>query len=280
MVRPVQLTPLRDILIQYDLISNKSLGQHFLLDQNLTNRIAKVAGDSKTKLSNFTVVEIGAGPGGLTRSILEHNPKHLFAIERDTRCVEILNKLRDFYPKQLTIIPGNALNSSGTNLGQMPRRIIANLPYNISTILLITWLKRIDDINQMTLMFQKEVADRIIAKPSTKAYGRLSVITQWLCEAKLEFHINKRAFMPPPKVRSSLVTLKPRPTPLHPAQFKNMEIVTSAAFGQRRKMLRSSLKSLDIDFESIGIDQKARAENLTIEEFSLLAQVLKERSFD
>jgi 16S rRNA (adenine1518-N6/adenine1519-N6)-dimethyltransferase len=272
-----QLPPLRDVIARFDLGAKKSLGQHFLLDQNLTDKIARAAGKTDGTLSDYTVIEVGPGPGGLTRSILAHSPKHLFAIERDRRCIEALEELRQLYDGQFSIESANAMKTDISILGDAPRRIVANLPYNISTALLINWLRQIDAIDQMTLMFQKEVVDRIIAEPSSKAYGRLSVITQWLCETKFEFHVDKRAFTPPPKVMSSVLTLKPRSAPLHAAQFEDMEKVTAAAFGQRRKMLRSSLKPLDIDIEALGIDPTARAETLSIEEFCLLAKAIEGR---
>ena len=226
------------------------------------------------------MIEIGPGPGGLTRSILALNPKHLYVIELDLQCLDILKELKETYVNQLTIIADNALNVKESTLGNIPRIIISNLPYNISTLLLLKWLKGINKFHQMTLMFQKEVVDRIIAQPSTKSYGRLSVISQWLCKPKFEFHVNRRAFVPEPKVNSSLVTLTPYPKPLYPAEFKFMEMVTAKAFGQRRKMLRSSLKSLNINLLPLGIDPKARAENLTLEEYCLLAESLKELHYN
>ena len=280
MIRKHKTQPLREIFNNSNLNAKKSLGQHFLLDQNLTDRIARVASDNTNDLLEFTVIEIGPGPGGLTRSLLNHKPKQLYVIERDPRYTEFLKQLPQAHTNELIIILGDALKFNISNLGKAPRRIIANLPYNISTALLIKWLRQIKYIDQMTLMFQTEVVDRIIAKPSSKSYGRLSVITQWLCEPKLEFNIDRRAFVPPPKVDSSLLTLKPRPFPLHPAQFEYLEKITAIAFGQRRKMLRSSLKPLDIDISALGIDQTARPENLLIEEFCLLAQVIEKRSLD
>jgi len=268
-----QLPPLRDIIARYDLGAKKSLGQHFLLDQNLTDRIARAAGE----LNDVNVIEIGPGPGGLTRSLLAANPLQLFAIERDQRCIEALGELKSFFPNNLTIVSADALKIDISTLGEPPRRIVANLPYNISTALLINWLKQLDHVDQMTLMFQKEVVERIIAAPSSKAYGRLSVITQWLCETKFEFNVDKRAFTPPPKIMSSVLTLRPRAEPLYAARFEDLETVTAAAFGQRRKMLRSSLKSLDIDIAALGIDPTTRAENLTIEEFCRLAKAVEER---
>jgi 16S rRNA (adenine1518-N6/adenine1519-N6)-dimethyltransferase len=281
MTKPKEVKPLRGILKHLNFNAKKSFGQHFLFDQNLTDKIAQVAiDDKKDGLSNFTVIEIGPGPGGLTQSILREKPKQLYVIERDLRYLEPLTQLRQIHANKLIIIIGDAMTFSISNFGHAPRRIIANLPYNISTALLIQWLKQINNIDQMTLMFQTEVVKRITAQPSCKSYGRLSVITQWLCKPTLEFHIDKRAFVPAPKVGSSLVTLKARPSPLHPAQFEYLEKITALAFGQRRKMLRSSLRTLDIDIPSLGIDQTARPENLSIEEFCLLAQVIEQRSLN
>jgi 16S rRNA (adenine1518-N6/adenine1519-N6)-dimethyltransferase len=281
MTRRKKKKPLGEALNHLNVNAKKSLGQHFLYDQNLTNKIARAAiDDKKNGLSNFTVIEIGPGPGGLTQSILKETPKKLYVIERDLRYLESLTQLRQIYTNKLIVVIGDAMTFNVSRFGNAPRRIIANLPYNISTALLIQWLKQITYIDQMTLMFQTEVVDRIIAQPSCKAYGRLSVITQWLCKPTLEFHIDKRAFVPPPKVGSSLLTLKARPSPLHPAQFEYLEKITAITFGQRRKMLRSSLKILDIDITSLGIDETARPENLTIEEFCLLAQVIEQRSLD
>jgi len=265
---------MKDTRKTLNLNAKKSLGQHFLLDQNLTDKIAKAAIDPLSNLSDHTIIEIGPGHGVLTRSILKHKPKHLYIIERDERFLGGLEELYQLNTDKLTIIIDDALKLSISNIGKSPRRVIANLPYNISTTLLINWLRQVENIEQMTLMFQREVADRIIAQPSSKAYGRISVITQWLCESKLEFHIDKRAFTPSPKVNSSLVTLKPRENRLYPAKFENLEKLTAVAFGHRRKMLRSSLKSLDIDIAGLGIDPRARAENLSIEEFCLLSQFI------
>lgn len=277
MVKQAKLPPMRGNFSMSNISSRKSLGQHFLLDQNLTDKIVRAATINITDFSDITIIEIGPGLGGLTKSLLKLRPKHLYAIERDKRCVKIIKKLEKNYTNRLTTISGDALKFSIRNLGQMPRRIVANLPYNISTPLLVNWLRQIKHIEQMTLMFQKEVADRIIAQPSNKEYGRLSIITQWLCKTKLEFHIDRRAFVPPPKVDSSLVTLEPYPHPLYPAKFEFLEEITAITFGQRRKMLRSSLKSIDIDIKALGIDATARPENLSIEEFCLLAQALERR---
>lgn len=272
------LIPLRDVINQYGLTAKKSLGQHFLLDKNLNDRIVRTALGRNLDLSNYTIIEIGPGPGGLTRSILDNNPRELIAIEKDTRCIRAIEDLRAVYKNKIVIKPSNALHIDLTKLGTKPIQLIANLPYNIGAPLLIKCLKQASHIDQMTLMFQKEVVDRLIAKPSSKAYGRLSVITQWLCHTKHEFDISSRAFTPPPNVTSSLITLTPRPNLKLTIKFENMEKVTAAAFGQRRKMLRTSLKSLDIDMKSLGINPELRAENLTVEEYISIAQAFEERS--
>ncbi|MAV87948.1 MAG: 16S rRNA (adenine(1518)-N(6)/adenine(1519)-N(6))-dimethyltransferase [Rhodospirillaceae bacterium] len=277
MERLDKLIPLRDVINRYGLTAKKSLGQHFLLDRNLNDRIVNRALGKNVDLSNYTIIEIGPGPGGLTRSILECNPRELIAIEKDTRCIKAISDLKAEYKNKLVIKQSNALNINLSELGTKPIQIIANLPYNIGAPLLIKWLKQAHHINQMTLMFQKEVVDRLIAKPSSKAYGRLSVITQWLCHTKFEFDINSRAFTPPPNVTSSLITLKPRPNITSKPKFENMEKVTAAAFGQRRKMLRTSLKSLDINMIALGINPKLRAENLTVEEYVSLANAIEEK---
>ena len=248
--------------------ARKSLGQHFLLDANLTARIARAAGD----LEHSDVIEVGPGPGGLTRALLARGAKHVFAIERDARCVAALHDLATAFPGRLEVIEGDALKVDATSLGARPRRIVANLPYNIATVLLIGWLKDAPAFDGMTLMFQTEVAERITAKPGTKAYGRLSVMAQWLCQARIEFNIDRRAFTPPPKVASSVVTLTPRPAPLAPATWTELEAVTAAAFNQRRKMLRSSLRAFGFDFASLGIASDARAEELSVEQFCALAR--------
>ncbi len=265
-----QLPPLRDVIKRFGLDARKKLGQHFLLDLNLTARIARAAGD----LKSGTVIEVGPGPGGLTRALLEAGCPRVIAIERDPRCVEALAELGAAYPGRLEIMEADALAIDIAGLGMRPRRIVANLPYNVATPLLIGWLRQISEIDGLTLMFQKEVADRLTAEPNCKAYGRLSVITQWLCDVRPEFDVARTAFTPPPKVDSSVVTLTPRPEPLGAARMKTLEQVTATAFGQRRKMLRASLKPLGIDLESLGIDPTARAETLTPEQFSAIARAL------
>jgi 16S rRNA (adenine1518-N6/adenine1519-N6)-dimethyltransferase len=203
----MNLPPLRDIIAQHDLRAEKSLGQNFLLDLNLTAKIARGAGD----LAGKTVIEIGPGPGGLTRALLDSDAAQVIAVEFDPRAVAALASLRDAYPDRLTILQADALKIDCATLGDAPRAIVANLPYNIATPLLIGWLKRIDAFDSLTLMFQREVAERIVARPGSKAYGRLAVMTGWLCDAKILFDISPQAFTPPPKVTSSVVHLSPLP---------------------------------------------------------------------
>ena len=274
------LPPLRDVIARHGLLANKGLGQHFLLDLNLTAKIARAAGD----LTHGTTIEVGPGPGGLTRALLDAGAQ-VTAIEKDKRCGAILAEIADAYPGQLTVIDGDALEIDPAALGQAPRRIVANLPYNVGTELLLHWLARIDAFESLTLMFQTEVAARLAAPPGTKAYGRLSVLTQWLCEVELLFHINPRAFTPPPQVQSSVVHLIPRAEPLAPARRETLERVTQAAFGQRRKMLRQSLMSLvagtafrdgDALARAAGVEPTARAETLSVEQFCALARVVDE----
>lgn len=270
-----ELPPLRDVIAAHGLAARKSLGQHFLLDLNLTGRIARAAGN----LAIGTTIEIGPGPGGLTRALLDGGARRVIAVERDDRAILIQQEIAAAYPGRLEIIAGDALEVDCATLGEAPRRIVANLPYNISTVLLLQWLKDIQAFESLTLMFQKEVVDRLAAEPRSPDYGRLSVITQWLCEVRPLFNIDKRAFTPPPNVTSTVVKLVPRPQPLAPARLSTLERVTAAAFGQRRKMVRSSLKSLG-DVEALlaatGILPTARAEELPVEAFCALARALDE----
>lgn len=266
------LPPLREVIRRHGLDARKGLGQHFLLDLNLTARIARAAGD----LAGASVIEVGPGPGGLTRALLETPATRIIAIERDPRCVDALADLVAAHPGRLEVVAADALEVDIKTLAPAPRRIVANLPYNVAVPLLIGWLADIDAIDGMTLMFQKEVADRLTAVPRSKAYGRLSVIAQWLCEVKPLFNIDKRAFTPPPKVTSTVVAFTPRPVPVAPAERRCLEAVTQAAFGQRRKMLRSSLKGLGLDPAAVGIEPTARAEELSVEEFCRLARALAE----
>ena len=262
------LPPLREVIRSHDLSAVKSLGQHFLLDTNLIDRIARVAGP----LDGINVIEVGPGPGGLTRALLAHRAAHVTAIEKDARCVAALNDLMQASGGRLNVISGDALKLDVATLTPMPRRIVANLPYNISTVLLLQWLAQIQDFDRIVVMLQKEVAERLVAKPSTKAYGRLSVATQWRCDVRIEFNVDPQAFTPPPKVVSSIVTLTPRLAPLAPAEWRWLEAVTAAAFNQRRKMLRSALKSWAFDFDTLGINPEARAEELSVEQFCALAR--------
>jgi len=272
------LPPLREVIARHGLGARKALGQHFLLDLNLTGRIARAAPD----LSQGTVIEVGPGPGGLTRALLAEGASHLVAIEKDRRCLDALAEIAAAWPGRLQIVEGDALQQDIAALGPAPRQIVSNLPYNISTALLVDWLATVardpGALSAMTLMFQKEVAERLVAAPRSGAYGRLSVLTQWLCAPRLLFDIPPRAFTPPPKVVSTVVAVTPRAEPLAPASLAVLERVTAAAFGQRRKMLRQSLKSLGGDtaalFEATGIAPTARAEELAVEDFCALARAV------
>jgi 16S rRNA (adenine1518-N6/adenine1519-N6)-dimethyltransferase len=271
------LPPLRDVIAAHGLRAIKGLGQHFLLDLNLTARIARTAGP----LEGTAVIEVGPGPGGLTRALLAAGAPHVLAIERDERCIAALGDLAQAYPDRLRIFPGDALETDDVALvrgsgWQGPIRVVANLPYNIATALILRWLERPRDLAGLTVLIQKEVAERLTAAPRTKAYGRLSVLIQWLCEVRTEFDIPARAFTPPPKVVSTVVNLTPRGEPLAPAKREDLEAVTRAAFGQRRKMLRASLKALGVDplplLEQAGVTPTARAEELDVATFCALAR--------
>jgi 16S rRNA (adenine1518-N6/adenine1519-N6)-dimethyltransferase len=267
------LPPLREVIARHGIAARRSLGQNFILDLNLTRRIARAAGS----LRETTAIEIGAGPGGLTRALLEEGAARIVAIERDPRCLAALRELAALYPGRLELVDGDALTLDPVELSTPPRRIVANLPYNIAVPLLLRWLDRIAEYESLTLMFQREVAERLVAAPRSTAYGRLSVIVQWLCEPKIVFDLPARAFVPPPKVTSSVVSLRPRPAPIAAAPKAALERVTAAAFGQRRKMLRASLKTLGVSPEPLlaaaGIAPTARAEELSVAEFCALARV-------
>ena len=271
---PPNLPPLRDVIRDFGLGARKSLGQHFLLDSNLTGRIARAA----APLDGVNVIEVGPGPGGLTRALLASDADAVWAVEKDRRCVEALTMLQDAYPGRLHILEADALETDLAALTPAPRAIVANLPYNISTVLLLQWLRQAGQFTRMVLMFQKEVADRLTAAPGSKAYGRLSVVTQWRAQVRPLFNVSKEAFTPPPKVASTVVEVIPRAEPLAPAVMTDLEQVTQAAFGQRRKMLRSSLKGLGLDPTLVGINPEARAEDLSVEEFCALARQLAERN--
>jgi 16S rRNA (adenine1518-N6/adenine1519-N6)-dimethyltransferase len=249
------------------------LGQNFILDLNLTRRIARAAG----QLDAVSVVEIGPGPGGLTRALLECGARHVTAIERDARCIAALAALSGAYPGRLSVIEGDALALDPAVLVTAPRKIVANLPYNIATPLLILWLKRMADYESLTLLFQKEVAQRLTARPRSPEYGRLTIVAQWLATVRPMFDIPGSAFVPSPKVTSTLVQLTPRPAPLGNCHFADLERVTAAAFGQRRKMLRASLRTLGDSaalLDAAGVPPTARAEELAVEEFCALARAL------
>ena len=265
---PDGLPPLRDVIGRLGLRAKRSFGQNFLLDLNLTQRIAGAAGD----LSGVNVIEIGPGPGGLTRALLLQGARQVYTIERDFRCIDAINEIAAHYPGRVHIIEADALTINLSDVCEGPRKIVANLPYNVATPLLISWLKNLSDVEGMTLMFQREVADRLTAQPRTKAYGRLSVMSQWLCHVRHDFNIAKEAFTPPPKVTSTVVTLTPRAEPLAEATWESLEKVTAAAFNQRRKMLRASLKAYNFDFEALGLKETARAEELSVEDFCKLAR--------
>ena len=267
------LPPLREVIARHGLMARKSLGQHFLLDLNLTRRIARAAGD----LGRGVTIEIGPGPGGLTRALLAEGAARVIAIERDQRCLPALAEIAAVYPDRLEVVEADALEADVARLGEAPRRIVANLPYNVATPLLLGWLRRATAFESITVMVQKEVADRVAAAPGDADYGRLAIVTQWLCVAKPQFNVAREAFTPPPNVASTVIRLDPRPAPLAPARMETLERVTAAAFGQRRKMLRASLKQLGDAARllgSAGIDGTRRAEELTVEEFCALARAV------
>jgi 16S rRNA (adenine1518-N6/adenine1519-N6)-dimethyltransferase len=274
------LPPLREVIRRHGLSAKKSLGQNFLLDLNLTGRIARAAGP----LEGVRVVEIGPGPGGLTRALLAHGAQRVIAIERDERAIAALEEIATCYPGGLDVVVGDALDCDPRALlGGEPARVVANLPYNIATALLVRWLTFEPWppwYDRLVLMFQREVAERITAAPGSKTYGRLSVLAGWRTQARMLFDIAPSAFVPPPKVTSSLVELVPRREPLA-CDPRALQRVTEAAFGQRRKMLRQSLKSLGGDplalLAEVGIAPTARAEEIPVEGFVALARAFAER---
>ncbi|MGC1465577.1 MAG: 16S rRNA (adenine(1518)-N(6)/adenine(1519)-N(6))-dimethyltransferase RsmA [Pseudolabrys sp.] len=271
------LPPLRDVIRRHGLAARKSLGQNFLLDLNLTARIARAA----EPFGNTTVIEIGPGPGGLTRALLALGAKRVIAVERDDRAVGALQEIAAHYPGRLDVVGGDALEfDAPAYLGSDRAKVVANLPYNIATALLVDWLTTEPWppwYDMLVLMFQREVAERIVAKPGSKTYGRLSVLTGWRAEAKILFDVSPSAFVPPPKVTSSLVRFMPRAEPLA-CNSRLLQRVTEAAFGQRRKMLRQSLKSLGADPQVLlgeaGINPTARAEEIPVAGFVALARAL------
>jgi 16S rRNA (adenine1518-N6/adenine1519-N6)-dimethyltransferase len=270
------LPPLREVIRKHGLTPKKSLGQNFLFDLNLTGRIARAA----EPLENITVVEVGPGPGGLTRALLAFGARRIIAIERDPRAIDALAEIAARYPGRLDVVTGDALEIDPRDqLGPERARIIANLPYNIATPLLVGWLTAEPWppwFDSLVLMFQREVAERIVATPGRKSYGRLSVLAGWRTEAKILFDVARSAFVPPPKVTSSVVRLIPRPVPAQ-CNAIALQRVTEAAFGQRRKMLRQSLKTLGVDANSLleqaGIDPTARAEEIAVDGFVAMANI-------
>ncbi|NDV99499.1 16S rRNA (adenine(1518)-N(6)/adenine(1519)-N(6))-dimethyltransferase RsmA [Salipiger sp. PrR002] len=272
------LPPLREVIATHQLSAKKSLGQNFLLDLNLTAKIARAAGD----LSNMDVLEIGPGPGGLTRGLLAEGARRVLAVEKDARCLPALDEIVQHYEGRLEVINGDALEVDPLERLTPPIAICANLPYNVGTELLVRWLTPTDwppFWSTLTLMFQREVAERIVAQPGSKAYGRLALLAQWRCEARIVISLPPSAFTPPPKVSSAVVHLRALPEPRYPADAKTLERVVAMAFNQRRKMLRAALKGLTTDIEdklrAAGIEPTERAEQVSLEQFCALARVLK-----
>jgi len=268
-----KLPPLRDVIAAHGLTAKKSLGQNFLFDLNLTRKIARAAGAADGGI----FYEVGPGPGGLTRALLSEGADKVIVVERDARCLPALEEIAQAYPGKLEVLSADALELDEATALPRGVRIAANLPYNVGTALLIKWLTTPQWPplwSSLTLMFQKEVAQRITARPGGEHYGRLSVLAQWRCTAKILFDVNPHAFVPPPSVTSSVVRLEPRAQPLAPADLSDLEKITAAAFGQRRKMLRQSLKSLGGEalLEKAGIDPTLRPEDLKIEQFAALAR--------
>ena len=272
-----QLPPLHDVISTHSLNAKKSLGQNFLLDLNLTAKIARLAGD----LEGYDVLEVGPGPGGLTRGLLASGARRVIALEKDPRCIPALNEIAEVYPGQLDIFNTDALDFDVRSHLTAPIRIVANLPYNVGTELLIRWLTPKDwppFWSTLTLMFQKEVAERIIATPGSKSYGRLAILAQWKSNPKIMMELPPEAFIPPPKVHSAVVHFDALPEPRFPAPAGLLTSTVAMAFNQRRKMLRSSLKSASPNIENVlrdaGIEPTARAEEISLEGFCALARGL------
>ena len=274
MSQHITLPPLREVIKKYGLSASKALGQNFLFDMQLLDKIAAVPGS----LDGQSVFEVGPGPGGLTRALLQAGAR-VTAVERDERCLPALAELSDFFPEQLKLINDDALALDHGSLFDGPFHIISNLPYNVGSALLIKWLSAPQwppQWTSLTLMFQREVADRIVAEPGSGAYGRLSILAQWRSEAKLAMTVHRSAFTPPPKVMSAVVHIVPKAQP-EGVDFAKLEILTQTAFSQRRKMLRQSLKKLPGGLEALeqaGIDSQRRPETLAVSEFVELARLL------
>jgi 16S rRNA (adenine1518-N6/adenine1519-N6)-dimethyltransferase len=272
------LPPLRDVIATHQLSARKSLGQNFLLDLNLTAKIARQAGD----LTGCDVLEIGPGPGGLTRGLLAEGARRVLAVEKDSRCLPVLEEIAAAYPGRLQVINGDALEIDPLEYLTPPVRVVANLPYNVGTELLVRWLTPKDwppFWQSLTLMFQREVAERIVARPGSKAYGRLAILAQWRAEVRIVLSLPPGAFTPPPKVSSAVVHLDALPEPRYPADAATLSRVVATAFNQRRKMLRASLKGVSPEIEdhlkTAGIAPTERAEQVSLEAFCALARSLK-----
>jgi 16S rRNA (adenine1518-N6/adenine1519-N6)-dimethyltransferase len=288
------LPPLREVIARHGLQAKKSLGQNFLLDLNLTRRIARAAGPAgiahgatTAPLEGTTFYEVGPGPGGLTRALLAEGATRVIAVERDERCLAALKEIADAYPGRLEIVAGDALALDESALFEKlgvsgPVRFASNLPYNIGSALLVKWLTPRawpPDWQSLTLMFQREVAERLVARPSSKSYGRLSVLTQWRARARILFEVSPQAFTPPPKVMSAVLRIEPLAEPVAPCALADLEKVTASAFGNRRKMLRQSLKTLVPEAEALalaaGLDPTMRAEALSVADFAALARTFR-----
>ncbi|WP_371054914.1 16S rRNA (adenine(1518)-N(6)/adenine(1519)-N(6))-dimethyltransferase RsmA [Rhodosalinus sp. K401] len=274
------LPPLREVIARHGLSARKALGQNFLLDLNLTARIARAAGD----LSGADVLEVGPGPGGLTRGLLAEGARRVLAVEKDARCLPALEEIAAAYPGRLTVIHGDALEVDPLAHLSRPVKVVANLPYNVGTELLVRWLTPKvwpPFWDSLTLMFQREVAERIVAPPGSRTYGRLAVLAQWRAEARIVMQLPPAAFTPPPKVSSAVVRLEALPAPRYPADPAVLSRVVAMAFGQRRKMLRSALKGLGPDvgdlLSAAGIAPTARAEDIGLEAFCALAHAVAAR---
>ena len=265
----LQLPTIKETLKKNNVKINKSLGQNFLFDLNLTDKIVK-----NSEPICPTVIEIGPGPGGLTRSILKKKPNVLYTIDKDKQSEKMLTDIKKIYRDNLIIITDDALHYPIWELGDSPRQVIANLPYNTGTKMLTSWLKHIQHFDLLTLMFQKEVADRIIAKQGSKNYGRLSILTNWLTKSKKLFDIPSEAFIPRPKITSSVIQLKPLHKPLYDVSFESIEKITQMAFSQRRKMIKTSLKKVNgqIILKELNISPNLRPENLSIIDFCKIAE--------
>lgn len=273
----MQLPSLRETVDSHGLMAKKALGQNFLLDQNVTDRIIRssLAARGLEDFSAEDVFEIGPGPGGLTRAVLKANPHKLTVIEMDERCIEIMQELQDVYGHKLEIIKGDALKFDFTKKTEKPQSLVSNLPYNISVPLLISFLHNMANFQSLTLMFQKEVAERILAEPDNKNYGRISVLAQLICRPKLLFHLNPNCFVPAPKIWSSVLLFLPQEQLPAADLLEKVEKITEAAFGQRRKMIRQSLKNLphlEDACRAAGVALTDRAENISPRQYLILAQ--------